>query len=284
MRRPAEPPRLLSRRQALGTGLLGATGLTLAGCGGGDAGSVSAASGSSSGSSSSSGGSSGSSGSSSGGSGSGSCLVSAPSCIVAPTETIGPYPAFSGGIVTLASLWRADITTDVAGTYAQRTGVPLTVTLKIVNPGNACEPLAGYDVYIWHCDKDGYYSFYANQPGYLGTQSYINGYFLRGVQTTDACGEVSFQTIFPGWYTGRYTHIHVVVALSTTTEAITQFTFPAAVIDTVYASSQYSAHGANTVTLATDNVFSDGASGQVADTSGSVDAGYTATWVLGVAM
>ena len=33
--------------------------------------------------------------------------------------------------------------------------------------------------------------------------------FLRGVQFTDSDGRVSFRTIFPGWYAGRATHLHV---------------------------------------------------------------------------
>ena len=35
--------------------------------------------------------------------------------------------------------------------------------------------------------------------------------FLRGIQTTNANGEVVFTTIYPGWYQGRATHIHVEV-------------------------------------------------------------------------
>jgi len=210
--------------------------------------------------------------------------MSAPSCVVAPTEILGPYPAFANGVVTLSSLWRKDITSDPAGIYATRTGVPLEMIIKIVNVNNNCAPLVGYDVYVWHCDADGYYSFYSNQPGYLGTKSYPNGYFLRGVQTSDACGEVSFNTIFPGWYSGRYTHLHLAVSLGATSEAVTQMTWPASIITDVYSNaSDYTAHGANSTTFSGDSVF-DGNSGQIATTTGSLSAGYQSQWVLGIAL
>jgi protocatechuate 3,4-dioxygenase beta subunit len=192
-------------------------------------------------------------------------------------------------VVTLNSLYRADITTDPSGTYAQRLGIPLQTVIKLVNTSNSCAPLVGYDVYVWHCDADGYYSYYT-VAGYLGTKSYANGYFLRGVQTTDACGEVSFNTIFPGWYTGRYPHLHIAVSISGTSEAVTQMTWPAATLATVYAdasvptnSTTYSAHGQPDTTFAADMVFQ-GNAGQIATISGSDAAGYQSQWVLGIAM
>jgi protocatechuate 3,4-dioxygenase beta subunit len=176
------------------------------------------------------------------------------------------------------------MTTDPSGNYAQRTGVPLTMDIKLVNTNNNCAPLVGYDVYVWHCDADGYYSYYSNQPGYLGTKSYPNGYFLRAAQTSGACGEVTFTTIFPGWYTGRYAHLHIAVALGATQEAITQMTWPVDIISNVYAnSSYYSAHGQNPTTLTSDNVF-EGNNGQIATTTGSISAGYHSQWVVGISV
>ncbi|MGC3981928.1 MAG: hypothetical protein QM808_11755 [Steroidobacteraceae bacterium] len=211
-------------------------------------------------------------------------MISTPSCVVAPTETIGPYPAFTNGIVTLSSIFRQDMTTDPSGNYSQRTGVPLIMDIKIVNTNNNCAPLVGYDVYVWHCDADGYYSYYSGQPGYLGTKSYPNGYFLRAAQTSNSCGEVTFNTIFPGWYTGRYAHLHIAVALGSTQEAVTQMTWPADIITNVYGnSSYYTAHGQNTTSFSGDNVFL-GNSGQIATTTGSISAGYHSQWVLGISI
>ena len=179
------------------------------------------------------------------------------------------------------------MTADPSGLYAQRLGVPLTMDLKLVDVNNGCAPLVGYDVYVWHCDADGYYSYYSNQPGYLGSKSYANGYFLRAAQTTDACGEVTFNSIFPGWYPGRYPHLHIVVALGSTQEAVTQMTWPATVITDVYTNAtsygSYTVHGTPDTTFAGDNVFG-GNGGQIATTSGGVAAGYRSQWVLGIAL
>ena len=259
----------MSRRTALTT--LSAIGL--ASCGGaGDSSETSIVSNAANSSSSSS-------------SSNGSCTLSAPSCVVAPTETYGPYPAFTNGVVTLASLWRTDMTTDPSGTYSQRQGVPLEMLIKLVNVNDNCAPLVGYDVYVWHCDADGYYSYYSGQPGYLGTKSYPNGYFLRAVQTTDACGEVTFTTIFPGWYPSRYTHVHIAVSISAIAEAVTQMTWPASVITDVYTNATtygtYTEHGAADTTFSGDNVFQ-GNTGQIASTTGSIDEGFQSQWVLGI--
>lgn len=260
----------LSRRKALGA----LSALTVAGCGGGSSLSSTSSSSSSVAASTSSSASS-----------TGVCQITAPSCVIAPTEILGPYPAFSNGVVTLSSLWRQDITSDPTGTYSQRTGVPLEMLIKIVDVNNNCQPLVGYDVYVWHCDADGYYSFYSNQPGYLGTKSYTGGYFLRGVQTSDSCGEVTFNTIFPGWYPGRYTHVHIAVSLGATSEAVTQMAWPDSVITDVYTNATsygtYTVHGANTTTFAADSVFA-GNNEQIATTTGSISAGYQSQWVLGI--
>ncbi|XP_015789729.1 uncharacterized protein LOC107366622 [Tetranychus urticae] len=42
--------------------------------------------------------------------------------------------------------------------------------------------------------------------------------FLRGYQVTDQNGLVNFNTILPGWYAGRATHIHIEVYPRNTTE------------------------------------------------------------------
>lgn len=52
--------------------------------------------------------------------------------------------------------------------------------------------------------------------GYSGNGNYENGSsnldatFLRGVQETDVNGIMEVDTIFPGHYTGRAVHIHLV--------------------------------------------------------------------------
>ncbi|MDX5479188.1 MAG: intradiol ring-cleavage dioxygenase, partial [Cyclobacteriaceae bacterium] len=112
----------------------------------------------------------------------------ASSCTLTNSETAGPYPTKNP-----SSLIRQDIRSD-------RSGVEMDVELTVFNKTTDCLPLEGALVNIWHCDKDGNYSEYG---------SFTSVSFLRGRQTTDANGKVAFTTIFPGWYTGRATHIHL---------------------------------------------------------------------------
>ena len=191
-------------------------------------------------------------------------------CTEAPTETAGPFPTKSP-----SSYVRSNI---VDG----RTGVPFTVNITIKNKNATnCAVLAGAIVDIWHCDKDGNYSEY----GGTGMQStdYTAVHFLRGRQVTDANGLVSFTSIFPGWYTGRATHIHVhIYNASGTSLKITQIAFPegssSAVTIVNTTASGYTKGMSGYTTNAADNVFSDDTAGiEIAAVSGSVAAGYVLT-------
>lgn len=135
----------------------------------------------------------------------------------------------------------------------------------MANTNQSCAPLAGYAVYLWHCTREGTYSMYST--------SLTGETFLRGVQQADANGQLSFTTIFPGCYDGRYPHMHVEVypslaAATTANNAVltSQLTFPVA-------------------TLASDNVFgNDSAARQISTATGSASAGYHAHLVVGVAV
>ena len=191
-------------------------------------------------------------------------------CTVVPTETRGPYPDTTG-MINNPSFFRRDITEG-------RPGVPLTLTLTVVNVNSACAAVGGLQVEIWQCDAAGHYSEYS-QPGFNGAGQT----FLRGVQTTDANGQVTFTTVYPGWYSGRATHIHVDVYKSGAIVKSTQIAFPETVSSAVYASGAYAAHGQNTQTSnANDNVFSDGVTNELAAVSGSTASGYTAMLNVGI--
>ena len=268
-----------SRRQSLRWLLSGMAALPLAGCGGGGSvGSVGAgAAGSSTGSTSSSG----SSGSTSA------------SCAVIPEETGGPYPgdgtnSNGSGVanaLTLAGIVRSDIRTSVAPGSATAQGIPVTIRLQLVTVSASCASIAGAAVYLWHCDRDGNYSMYASG---LTKENY-----LRGVQEADANGIVSFTTIFPGCYAGRMPHVHFEVfpTLAKAASAAgriktSQFTFPMATLNEVYANSSYATSSRNlaSISYATDNVFSDGTSLQMGAVSGNASTGYTVTLVVGVSL
>ena len=209
------------------------------------------------------------------------------SCAVIPTETNGPYPAdgtTSLNALLLSGIVRSDVRSSFAGATGVAAGVPLTVTLTLVNTNSSCASLAGYAVYIWHCDQAGRYSLYSS--GVTGEN------YLRGVQVTDSNGQVTFTTIFPACYAGRWPHIHVEVypslALATSVShvsKITQIAMTAAPCYEVFASTGYSASVANfnQVSLASDNVFSDGATLETPTITGSVSAGYALALTVGIA-
>jgi protocatechuate 3,4-dioxygenase beta subunit len=190
-------------------------------------------------------------------------------CVVTPSETEGPYPDRTGMLGNQA-FYRRNVTEGKAG-------LPLTLTLTIVNVNSGCAPLAGANVEIWQCDASGNYSEYA-QPGYNGTGET----FLRGLQTTDANGQATFSTIYPGWYGGRATHIHVNVYRGSSVLKTTQVAFPESVSSVVYRTGVYAAKGQNTTSNAGDMVFADGIQNELATLTGDTTSGYTATLTIGV--
>jgi hypothetical protein len=158
--------------------------------------------------------------------------------------------------------------------------------LKLANVNNSCAPLTDYAVYIWHCDALGQYSLY-DVP--------IEDY-LRGVQVSDANGEVRFTTIVPGCYAGRYPHIHLEVfsSLANATNGrfavlVSQMVIPSEVCQTVYSGSVYgqSLTRFNATSIAGDSVFGDNTPAQIAamtpSFSGSAATGYDAMAVVGIA-
>ena len=274
-----------NRRQSLRWLLAGATTLPMLGCGGSSS-STTAASGATDVAS-------GAATTTPPSSGSSTIITSANgACSVIPEETGGPYPADgtnsnSSGVVdvlTTAGVVRSDIRSSFNGATAVAVGVPLTIRLQVVNVSGNCSTLEGYAVYLWHCDRDGNYSLYGNG---VTDQNY-----LRGVQAADSSGNVTFESIFPGCYSGRMTHVHLEVypSLAQSTSAAnriktTQFTFPMATLNEVYASAGYSASVSNLaqISYATDLVFSDGTSLEMGAVTGNATDGYVVTLTVGVA-
>ena len=182
-------------------------------------------------------------------------------CAVAPNETAGPYPSKS-------DIFRSDIREN-------RSGVPLALTIRVINVSNACAPLANANVEIWQCDASGNYSEYGTQT----TQTY-----LRGIQTTDANGQVSFMTIYPGWYQGRATHIHIEVTVNGRSVKVTQIAFPETINAAVYATGVYASRGSNPTANLQDGIFADSLSSELVTPSGNPAAGYSASYQVGVSV
>jgi len=182
-------------------------------------------------------------------------------CAVTPNETAGPYPS-------LTDFFRSDIREGKAGTT-------LTLTVKVVNTNNNCAAVPNAQVEIWHCDVGGNYSQY----GSVASQT-----FLRGIQTTDANGTVTFTTIYPGWYQGRATHIHVEATVNGRSVKVSQMAFPESVNNTVHAAGVYASRGANPMANASDGIFADSLASELVTPSGSVSSGFVAAFQLGVAI
>jgi len=190
-------------------------------------------------------------------------------------------------MLTQSGIVRSDIRASfgTAGT-AVAPGTPLTVTLQLVNVNANCAPLAGYAVYLWHCNATGQYSMYSAG---VTTQNY-----LRGVQVSDAAGKVTFTTIFPGAYSGRWPHIHFEVYASAA-QAVSganavrtsQLALPESACREVYGQSSLypgSLSNLSQTPLTSDNVFgNDGGVLQLASVSGSIADGYAATLEVGIA-
>jgi protocatechuate 3,4-dioxygenase beta subunit len=141
-------------------------------------------------------------------------------------------------------------------------GVPLDLTINVVDVRNSCRPVAGARVDVWQCDSEGIYSGVKNLELEWGARrdDTRGATFLRGVQATDADGRVRFQTIYPGWYPTRITHIHFQIFGPKAQVFTSQIAFPQEITRSVYQSPSYRPHGQNSSvhSLAEDNVFGDG--------------------------
>ncbi|WP_324675345.1 intradiol ring-cleavage dioxygenase [Hymenobacter sp. GOD-10R] len=187
--------------------------------------------------------------------------TSSGSCTVAPTETEGPFPT-----KTPASYVRSDITDG-------RSGYKMTAKITITSSNSSCAALAGALVDIWHCDAEGNYSEYGGSG--MQSTNYTSVHFLRGRQTTDANGLVTFTSIFPGWYSGRATHIHVhVYTASGTSLKVTQIAFPEGTGTAVAAVNGYKKGLSGYTSNAQDNVFSDGYTVELATVTGNTTDGF----------
>jgi protocatechuate 3,4-dioxygenase beta subunit len=196
---------------------------------------------------------------------------SAATCFLTPQETEGPY-YFN------PNLMRQDIRQDTT-TGAIKTGLPLNMKFTVINLD--CVPIPNVLVDIWHCDKDGIYSGYAGQPGGVST---VGQTFLRGVQLTDANGQCSFISIYPGWYPSRVTHVHFKVRLTSTTYVTSQFAFPDSVNPAVYNTSLYVTKGQNSLTNASDSIFgtANPENQVMAVTTNTTTGGYDGTFTIGI--
>lgn len=196
-----------------------------------------------------------------------------------PSETAGPFPADGTNgpnVLTESGVVKSDITTSFGKFSGTAVGVPMTIKLKLNKPGAA--------VYLWHCDAEGLYSLYSEGAT---AQNY-----LRGVQAADGSGNLTFQSVVPAAYPGRWPHLHYEVfsSLSEATKAggrlvTSQIALPEDACNAVYdADSRYgqSKSHMQRTSLESDGVFRDGYERELATMSGSPSAGYTLDFTVTV--
>lgn len=168
-------------------------------------------------------------------------------CVVRPELTAGPYFVEEG-------LNRSDIRSDpVTGDVSA--GTPLDLSFQVSRfAEEACVPLAGAVVDVWHCDALGVYSDVEDPR--VDTRGRK---FLRGHQVTGADGVARFVTIYPGWYPGRAVHIHFKVRSAP--EAVPGFDFTSQLFfaddltDRVHELAPYAAHGKRDRRNSNDGIF-----------------------------
>jgi protocatechuate 3,4-dioxygenase beta subunit len=198
-------------------------------------------------------------------------------CTVTPEGEEGPYFVDDSA----SGYLRSDIRSNLDGSSVQA-GIPLALTITIYDTQNSCALMSGVQVDIWHCNAEGVYS--AEQVEATSDQNW-----LRGYQVTDSSGVVKFTTIFPGWYEGRTTHIHLRVRSSydSTNSGgtdTTQLFFPQDTVDTIYTTvSPYSTHGTDSTTNASDHVYTGETHAEMLLTlTGDVTNGYGASCSIGL--
>lgn len=192
-----------------------------------------------------------------------------PGCVVRPQQTEGPY-------FVDESLNRSDIRSDPAD-GSVKPGAQLDLTFNVSRiSANACAPLAGALVDIWHCDHLGVYSD-VQDPDF----NTVGKKFLRGFQVTDTDGVARFTTIYPGWYHGRTVHVHFKIrsAPSGTPgfEFASQLYFDDALTDQVHARQPYAAKGQRNRRNTGDGIFARGGS-QLTLAAARNSQGYAATF------
>ncbi|OWY93800.1 hypothetical protein PHMEG_00036666 [Phytophthora megakarya] len=175
-------------------------------------------------------------------------------CILEPEVTQGPYYV-NGELV------RSDIRED-------QQGVDLYAEIQIIDV-NTCEPVEGLYLDFWHCNATGVYSgIVASGNGDSSDTTNVDKTFLRGLTPTDEDGVASYTSIFPGHYTSRATHMHIIGTYNGTllenntysggyASHVGQLFFDQDLITEVEATAPYSTNTQELTTNADDSILSE---------------------------
>ncbi|EGG10482.1 uncharacterized protein MELLADRAFT_70973 [Melampsora larici-populina 98AG31] len=140
-------------------------------------------------------------------------------CVLSPVVTPGPYHHFS----------RHPIRQNLA---EWQEGLLFMIDIGVIDV-ETCEPIPNALVDIWHANATGFYSGHpVRSPEFMDELPQVGGKraglltaypltredetFLRAAWPTNSNGVSRFTSIFPGYYTGRATHVHAKVHLNWT--------------------------------------------------------------------
>lgn len=138
-------------------------------------------------------------------------------------------------------------------------GLPVRLALRVLD--ESCSPVEDAIVEVWHTNYHGIYSGQIAEICNTEAEDRAAGYF-RGYLRTDTDGRVDFDTVFPGWYSGRAVHIHFRILMgaynasdSATASVISQLFFTDALVGEIFAAEPlYSDYGQPNTLLGTDNI------------------------------
>ena len=199
--------------------------------------------------------------------------VSGLTCVVRPELTEGPY--FVDEKVN-----RSDIRTSTS-TGATRPGTLLKITFNVgLLSGGSCSALSGALVDVWHCDGVGLYSDISSAGTSQSTDTTgLN--FLRGYQIVPSNGQVTFTTIYPGWYSGRAVHIHFKIRATISGksyEFTSQLFFNDSLSTQIYAASApYNTRNNRDKMNSSDGIYQQSGGQTLLSLTGSTSAGYSGT-------
>src|SRR5699024_1429942 len=155
-----------------------------------------------------------------------------------PGETAGPYPGDGSNgpdVLETSGVERSDITTSIdSDTTAE--GVPLQITMTLIDMAGGDVPMEGAAVYLWQCDA-------------AGRWPHLHFEVFPDAESIVDAGNAILTS---------------------------QIALPEAEVSEVYAREEYAGSAQNLaqLSLEADGIFSDGYQQQLAQLSGDVDSGF----------
>ncbi|KAH8817789.1 Intradiol ring-cleavage dioxygenase [Flagelloscypha sp. PMI_526] len=170
-----------------------------------------------------------------------------PTCVLGQEGEVGPF--YVNGEL---------IQTDLR---AGQAGVDVYLDFQVIDV-STCNPVSGLYIDLWGANATGHYSAVAADGGTANLKTNHG----RGIQLTDSDGVVQYLSHFPGHYSGRTNHLHIIANSNgtlfsngtfkaSTVKHHTQLFWDQSLITQVEALSPYSGNTTPLTTNAVDRVL-----------------------------